>query len=197
MRVYHVVLVCISETRMLIAVWQGPAGTSASVPVPALANRMSHSRIRIPKTFCPLHAIGHVMNRTRLPDAWPQGCAPFQQAGSFPPGLSSLLGGPAPASGLRWQAPTACSCRLPGVHSALDRLVDMPDVGCPLQLFSDVLIGHRDWRGEQTVHAMPFGKEKIHMVTVCVCIHMYFACIYMYIVCMCMYSVCIRLYLCR
>jgi hypothetical protein len=41
-------------------------------------------------------------------------------------------------------------------HSALERLEDMSEVSCPLQLFFSVNIGHRDWRGEQTVHTIPF-----------------------------------------
>ena len=72
-------------------------------------------------------------------------------------------------------------------HSALDRLVDMPDVGCPLQLFSDAVIGHSDWRGRQTVHAIPFTKETPTMVTLCACICMYLVCISMYAVYICMY----------
>jgi hypothetical protein len=51
-------------------------------------------------------------------------------------------------------------------HSVLERLVNMPDVSCPLQLFSNAQIGHKDWLGEQTVHAMPFNKEKKNMVIV-------------------------------
>ena len=49
-------------------------------------------------------------------------------------------------------------------HSVLERLVNMPDVSSPLQLFSTAQIGHKDWLGEQTVHAMPFNKEKKNMV---------------------------------
>ena len=49
-------------------------------------------------------------------------------------------------------------------HLALERLENMPDVSCPLQLFSSVDIGHRDWRGKQTIHAIPFKKETPRMV---------------------------------
>ena len=49
-------------------------------------------------------------------------------------------------------------------HSALDRLENMTDVPGPLQLFSAVEISHRDWRGVQWIHAMPFNKEKQQMV---------------------------------
>ena len=51
-------------------------------------------------------------------------------------------------------------------HSVLERLVNMPDVSSPIQLFSTAQIGHKDWLGEQTVHAMPFNKEKKNMVIV-------------------------------
>jgi hypothetical protein len=49
-------------------------------------------------------------------------------------------------------------------HLALERLENMPHVSCPLQLFSSVDIGHRDWRGKQTIHAIPFKKETPRMV---------------------------------
>ena len=57
-------------------------------------------------------------------------------------------------------------------HSVLDRLANMPEVASALQLFSYVEIGHRDWRGTQLVHAMPFKKASPAMVRlhVCVCI---------------------------
>ncbi len=57
----------------------------------------------------------------------------------------------------------------------------MPDVTSPLQLFSAALIGHKDWLGEQTVHAMPLKKEKTTMAIV-MHIHMYtYVYIYIYV----------------
>jgi hypothetical protein len=49
-------------------------------------------------------------------------------------------------------------------HSVLERLANMPDVTCPLQVFSCVDINHNDWKGKQTIHAMPFQRETAHMV---------------------------------
>ena len=46
----------------------------------------------------------------------------------------------------------------------LERLVTMPDVDGVLQLFSAVDIGHKEWMGSQTVHAVPFPKTKTRMV---------------------------------
>jgi hypothetical protein len=62
----------------------------------------------------------------------------------------------------------------------------MPDVSSPLQLFSTAQIGHKDWLGEQTVHAMPFNKEKKNMVIemhihVYTFIYIYHTYIYMHI----------------
>ena len=37
-------------------------------------------------------------------------------------------------------------------------------VTCPLQLFSCVNINNSDWKGHQTIHAMPFQRETEHMV---------------------------------
>jgi hypothetical protein len=54
-------------------------------------------------------------------------------------------------------------------HSVLERLANMPEVTCPLQLFSCVAINHRDWLGQQTIHAMPFEREDPHMVIFHVC----------------------------
>ncbi len=73
-------------------------------------------------------------------------------------------------------------------HSVLDRLEPIPDVAAPLQLFSAVDIGHKDWLGVQTVHAVPFQRTKARMVNsttfVYVCINMY-----MYVnACICMYT---------
>ena len=62
-------------------------------------------------------------------------------------------------------------------HSVLGRLEPIPDVEAPLQLFSAVDIGHKDWLGVQTVHAVPFPRTKTRMVNgtiyVYVCIYMY------------------------
>ena len=60
---------------LMPAVFQGHAGTSASVPVQNLITPMSHLRIPIPKTSCLLHAIGLAKIRTRLIVAWQLGCA--------------------------------------------------------------------------------------------------------------------------
>jgi hypothetical protein len=49
-------------------------------------------------------------------------------------------------------------------QQALQRLENMPDVDMPVQLFSSVDIGHRQWLGRQTVHAVPFKKPKTRMV---------------------------------
>ena len=54
---------------------------------------------------------------------------------------------------------------------ALLRLENMPDTDTPLQLFSAVNISHREWRGNQTVHAMPFKKATPRKVVDCMAIH--------------------------
>ena len=97
--------------------------------------------------------------------------------------------------------------RTEGFHAVLNRLDTIPDVDAPLQLFSAVDIGHKDWRGVQTVHAIPFPTTKTRIVYgttdvyACICEYMYlYACICMYIhvyicidtyinvcVCICMY----------
>jgi hypothetical protein len=64
-------------------------------------------------------------------------------------------------------------------HSALERLVDIPDVSCPLQLFSSVTIGHRDWRGKQCIHATPFEKETPTLVRCHICIYCDCICVYL------------------
>ncbi len=61
-------------------------------------------------------------------------------------------------------------------HLALDRLVNMPNVPGPLQLFSAVAVGHKDWRGVQWINAMPFNKEKQQMIHICM-YHYVFVCI--------------------
>lgn len=40
----------------------------------------------------------------------------------------------------------------------------MPDVDGIIQLFSAVNIGHKEWKGSQTAHAVPFPKTKTRMV---------------------------------
>ena len=88
-------------------------------------------------------------------------------------------------------------------HSALERLVDIPDVACPLQLFSAVTIGHTYWRGEQCIHATPFETATptlvrchICMYSVCICVYPLVSVYMMHIyVCMVYVSVCICLYL--
>jgi hypothetical protein len=72
---------------------------------------------------------------------------------AFPPGLSPGLGGP---PGLQLQVPASALAsdgrhrqHLRSSYSLLERLEDMPNVSCPLLLFSSVNIGHRDssWLG--------------------------------------------------
>ena len=46
----------------------------------------------------------------------------------------------------------------------LERLATVPDVDGVLQLLSAVDIGHKEWMGSQTVHAVPFPKTKTRMV---------------------------------
>ena len=85
---------------------------------------------------------------------------------------------------------------------ALQRLQNMPETGTALQLFSAVNIYHKEWRGGQTVHAVPFKQPKPPQgcslpVHVCANITMYSACIRTYpyvLLCICTYlhvSVCI------
>ena len=73
----------------------------------------------------------------------------------------------------------------------LERLVTMPDVDGIIQLFSAVNIGHKEWKGSQTVHAVPFPKTKTRMVHATVCLYMSVyarICMYMNVyVCICMY----------
>ena len=52
-------------------------------------------------------------------------------------------------------------------QTALPRLQNMPDTGTPLQLFSAVNIYHKEWRGGQTVHAMPFKTPRPRKVVDC------------------------------
>ena len=58
--------------------------------------------------------------------------------------------------------------RTEAFHAVLDRLETIPDVDAALQLFSAVDIGHKDWLGVQTVHAVPFPKTKLRRVCICV-----------------------------
>ena len=51
---------------------------------------------------------------------------------------------------------------------ALRRLDIMPDTDAPLQLFSAVNISHKEWRGVQTVHAMPFKTPTPRKVDDCI-----------------------------
>ena len=51
---------------------------------------------------------------------------------------------------------------------ALRRLDIMPDTNAPLQLFSAVNISHKEWRGVQTVHAMPFKTPTPRKVDDCI-----------------------------
>ncbi len=123
-----------------------------------------------------LTARGNPISSEQLPCALPH--ATPARAGAFPTGLSPGLGVPAPATRVR------CRHRLlepAQFHSVLDRLVNMSDLSCPLQLFSSVKIGHRDWRGEQFVHAIPFDKaiptmvrlHRIFMYRTCICMYLY------------------------
>ena len=49
-------------------------------------------------------------------------------------------------------------------HRALERLELIPDLYAPIQVFSAVQIGHKDWLGTQCVHSTPFNGEKSRMV---------------------------------
>jgi hypothetical protein len=78
--------------------------------------------------------------------------------------------------------------RTEGFHAVLNRLDTIPDVDAPLQLFSAVDIGHEDWMGIQTVHAVPFTTTKTRMVYGTTFVYAYI-CRYMYVyVCICMYT---------
>lgn len=54
---------------------------------------------------------------------------------------------------------------------ALQRLQNMPETGTALQLFSAVNIYHKEWRGGQTVHAVPFKQPKPRKVVHCQCMY--------------------------
>jgi hypothetical protein len=56
-------------------------------------------------------------------------------------------------------------------HSVLDRLDAIPDVDAAVQHFSAFNIGHKDWLGVQTVHAVPFSKTKTRMVYGTICVY--------------------------
>jgi hypothetical protein len=103
--------------------------------------------------------------------------------------------------------------RTEGFHAVLNRLDTIPDVDAPLQLFSAVDIGHKDWRGVQTVHAIPFPTTKTRMVygttdvyaciceymhvyvSICLYMHVY-ACIYIYIYVLTRISMYMYVYVC-
>ena len=56
-------------------------------------------------------------------------------------------------------------------QQALQRLQNMPETGTALQLFSAVNIYHKEWRGGQTVHAVPFKQPKPRKVVHCQCMY--------------------------
>jgi len=63
---------------------------------------------------------------------------------------------------------THCQLRREHFQPALRRLDIMPDTDTPLQLFSAVNISHKEWRGSQTVHAMPFKTPTPRKVDDCI-----------------------------
>jgi hypothetical protein len=69
-------------------------------------------------------------------------------------------------------------------HRALERLELMPDVLAPVQVFSAVNIGHKDWLGTQCVHSRPFSGEKSRMVCLCLCMNMYVYNVIWHVYCM-------------
>ncbi len=80
--------------------------------------------------------------------------------------LFSQLGGQPAAASVGWKAPSVCVWPVP---FCVGKACQHAWRDLPIALFSCVKITHRDWLGQQTIHAMPFERETSHMVILPVC----------------------------